>query len=242
MRGYFSYITESLINLTYLLENNDREIIYYHDLNNIPGYGVGNIFDICFKQNSNDYFNNKNEYIDIEKVQKKSFDVYDLNSLGDNFRTLTEKVVKKYFILKEEYVKLFDDRIKDLDFKNIIGVHRRSTDIRFHMPVVPLENIFYEIDNSSYSHIFLMCDNLIDYEKFKEKYGDKLICFDNYLSKNSFLPFFKNKNTEDDIKNHIIELIFGVLTLSKVKYFICSRSNISSFVILSNSELKYKIL
>jgi hypothetical protein len=68
-RGYFSYMTESVVNmLNVLLIYPNEEFKVYHDLSNIDGYGSHNIYDVCFIQDKNDYFLNKNEYSNIELV------------------------------------------------------------------------------------------------------------------------------------------------------------------------------
>jgi hypothetical protein len=243
-RGYFSYLTESVFNLLSL--NNNNIYKYYHDLTDIWGYGNGNIFDICFTQDTLDYINNINEYINIENAdnfnQFLNISPYDLSSLTNELRLQSEKNINEYFKLNEYCEYLYNERIKSIDFTKTIGVHRRATDISGHFPIVPLENIFKEIDSCDFSSIFLMCDNKIDYQKFKERYNDKIICYDFYTSDNSKIPFYRYKNTEVDIKNHIIELVLGALILGKVRLLICSKSNLSSFSILSNSKLKFKIL
>jgi hypothetical protein len=225
-----------------LIYKHDRDIVYYHDLTNIPGYGHYNLFDVGFTQNKQDYIEHNDKYLNIENGSDRLFDPYELETLNDELRFLSENIINKYFKINEEITDLFNERLSNLDFTKTIGVHRRATDITIHNSIVPLESIFNEIDSSDFEYVFLMCDNKYDYEKFKEKYGDKLICYDTYSSEINSSPFFKNNNNENDIKKHIIELVFGVTTLSKVKKLICGKSNLSSFVILSNSKLKYKIL
>ena len=68
-RGYFSYITESVVHIHNVLLNypNEKLKIYY-DLSNIQGYGNQNIYETCFVQDENDYLNNINEYSNIELV------------------------------------------------------------------------------------------------------------------------------------------------------------------------------
>jgi hypothetical protein len=243
-RGYFSYITESVFDLLFL--NNDNIQKYYHDLFDIWGYGNGNIFDVCFIQDNIDYMNNANEYSNIEDIQKPNYvsnlGPYDLNNLTYELRLISEKKINQFFILNDHCQSLYNERIKQIDFTKTIGVHRRSTDISGHFPIVSLEKIFNEIDSCDFNHIFLMCDNKTDYQKFKERYGDKVISYDTYTSDNSVIPFYRYNNTESDIKNHIIELVLGTIILGKVKLLICSKSNVSAFSILSNSKLKYKIL
>lgn len=242
-RGYFSYLTESVINLM-CFKNKHQDIIYYHDLKEIPGYGTDNMFEICFNQNSQDYSLNIDKYINIENdiTESYEFGAYDLNGLTYEMRIKSENIIKKYFKLNDECSSLFKERLESIDYTKTIGVHRRATDIHMHNPIIPLDKIFNEIDLCEFDNIFLMCDNKMDYLQFKERYKDKLICYDTYTSDNVEKPFFKYNNVDKNIKNHIIELVFGVTVLSNVKLLICSKSNLSTFTILSNSKLKYKIL
>jgi hypothetical protein len=63
-RGYFSYITESVYNIVNSYKNSfDKNIKIYFDLVDIPGYNSGNMFDVCFKQDTQDFLENKIDYI-----------------------------------------------------------------------------------------------------------------------------------------------------------------------------------
>ena len=88
-----------------------------------------------------------------------------------------------------------------------------------------------------------MCDNYDDLNKFKNRYGNKLITFDEMTTSNiNELPFFKNGNHDNMFVGHITEIVFGAFTLGNTKKLICTKSNLSTFSILSNSKLQYKIL
>jgi hypothetical protein len=47
---------------------------------------------------------------------------------------------------------------------------------------------------------------------------------------------------EESTKNHIKEIVFGAYTLGMTKKLYCTKSNLSTFSILSNSNLNYKRL
>lgn len=247
-RGFFSYITESVINLYNAEKTNfDNIIKIYHDLFEIPGYGSSNLFDICFEQDKEDFFNNQHEYLNIENVIPHiSVDLYDMNNLENTFKKDCELIIKKYFVYNSEFSKLILSRHDEIDFTKTIGFHRRTTDIsRIHnITIIPIENMFLEIEKEDFEYIFLMSDNFYDLQKFKNRYGKRLITFDNNsTSKNTHNPFFKNGITDEDIiKDHIQEIVFGALTLGKVKKLICTKSNLTGFSILSNSKLDYKIV
>jgi hypothetical protein len=88
-----------------------------------------------------------------------------------------------------------------------------------------------------------MCDNLTDLDKFKKRYGNKLITFDEFTSsKSDDNPFFKLKNDDELIKQHIQEIVFGAYTLGMTKKLFCTKSNLSTFSIFSNSKLNFNRL
>ena len=88
-----------------------------------------------------------------------------------------------------------------------------------------------------------MSDNIGDLNKFKQRYGNRLITFDEFTSsKVEENPFFKVENDEQLIKQHIQEIVFGAYTLGMTKKLICTKSNLSTFSIFSNSKLNYKRL
>jgi hypothetical protein len=243
-RGLFSYFTESVLNMVNFIKlNGDVDIKYYHDLFNIPGYGNQNLYDIYLTQDENDYKLNNHLYQNIELFENiLNIDCYDVERYNQDLRLISEKVISKFFIPNINLIELINKRHYEINFNTTIGVHRRSTDIGTHHNIIKIQDIFDEIECNDFDNIFLMCDNIYDTNKFKQRYGNKLITYDEFTSKDMNLPFFKINNSIEDIHNHIKELLFGVFTLSKTKNFICTKSNISSFCVLSNSKLNYKLL
>jgi hypothetical protein len=243
-RGMFSYLTESVINLTnFIYKNKNWDIKYYHDLFNIPGYTEGNLFDVSFIQDSYDYDHNKNMYKNIEDVDNLLiFNLSEINNEFNEFRLLSEKVISNFFVPIPELEKILIERQSQINFEKTIGVHRRSTDMTMHQKIVDLKDIFNSIEENEFENIFLMCDNLLDLKIIKNRYGNKIITYDEFTSEVIDLPFFKVNDNLEKIKNHIKEMVFGSFTLAKTKNLICTNSNVSAFSIFSNSKLKYKLL
>lgn len=243
-RGLFSYLTESVINvINFLHINGNQEIKYYHNLFDIPGYVKENLFDVSFNQDTKDYEDNKHLYQNIELTNNNlKLDCYEPIRFTNEIRIISEKIINNFFIPNDNLNNLFNSRHSEINFEKTIGVHRRATDIGEHHQLIDLKTLFYNIEQEEFENIFLMCDNSIDMENFKNRYGNKIITFDEFTSSNHKLPFFRTINESSQIESHILELVFGVFTLGKTKKFICTKSNLSSFTILTNSNLNYKLL
>ena len=243
-RGYFSYITESVVHIHNVLLNypNEKLKIYY-DLSNIQGYGNQNIYETCFVQDENDYLNNINEYSNIELVNYISkLNAYESETFTEENLKMCESIIKDNFILNDEMKQLFSSRHSQIDFTKTIGFHRRATDMStvHHTATIDLLEIFNILEKEEFENIFLMSDNINDLNKFKERYGNRLITFDEFTSsKSDDDPFFKLKNNDELINQHIQEIVFGAYTLGMTKKLICSKSNLSTFSIFSNSKLNY---
>ena len=238
-RGYFSYLTEAVGNLVNYYDTHGYEsnIILYFDLYDIPGYGTGNMYNVAFEQDDYDYksnsYNNIEEYRTLVNPYNTDYD--------KPFRLKTERIIEKHFKLNEDVKSLLHTRFLNYDLSRTIGIHYRTTDITMHHPIVDINKIFKIIDNEDFDHIFLTTDSNIEYLKFKERYGDKILFFDKTASDDSNV-FFKKNNPQELINEHIKEMVFNVFALSKTKKLICSRSNVSTFSILANSNLEFNII
>jgi hypothetical protein len=243
-RGYFSYITEGVVHIHNVLLNHPNEKVkVYYDLTNIGGYGSQNIYDACFVQDKEDYLLNTHEYSNIELVNYITpLNAYDRTTFTEENLKMCESIIKENFILNDEMNKLFESRHPQIDFTKTIGFHRRSTDMSVvhHLSTIDLSTIFEILEKEEFENIFLMSDNLNDLNKFKQRYGNKLITFDELTtSKVEDEPFFYLQNDEESIKTHIQEIVFGAYTLGMTKKLICTMSNLSAFAVFSNSNLKY---
>lgn len=243
-RGFFSYITEAVVHIhNVLLNYPDEKLKIYYDLSNIVGYGSENIYDVCFIQDKDDYLNNINDYSNIELVNYISpINAYENTTLTEENLKMCESIIKDNFILNDEMKQLFSSRHSQIDFTKTIGFHRRATDMAVvhHIATIDLLQIFNILEKEEFENIFLMSDNINDLNKFKERYGNRLITFDEFTSsKSDDNPFFKLKNNDELIKQHIQEIVFGAYTLGMTKKLICGKSNLSTFSIFSNSKLNY---
>jgi hypothetical protein len=244
LRGYYSYLLEALIDIIRASKiYADEEILIYFDLTNIPHYMQENLFDVCFTQNKQDYIDNFDLYVNLETVDKIfDFDTYNTNIFPQDIREITPKIFEQHFILKEEFVDEINRRLSLINPSKTIGVHRRDTDMKrtHHFSAPNLNNFFEIIDEGDYEHVFLMSDNQNDINLFREKYGDRLICFeDDVTSEDNENPFFLFSNTFEKLKKHVEEITINTIILSRLKKIICTKSNLSTFAIMINPKLEY---
>lgn len=245
LRGYFSYLTEAVIEIMWAEKMYpNEELKVYFDLTKVHHYKQENLFDVCFEQDHDDYNNFKNEYKNIESLNSEiRFNHYELSVFPQEIRNETDPIIKKYFLLKPHLEIELNERLQKIDLKKTISVHRRDTDMKYsHHITAPVLNQFFNlIEETDYSNVFVMSDNKPDLELFHERYGDRCISFEeDTTSENLDTPFFLNENnTEEKMKRHIENLTLNTIILSRTKKLICSKSNLSTFAILANPNLEY---
>lgn len=235
-RGFFSYLTEGLGNLLGFYEAypNSDPSLYFH-LYDIPGYGKGNAFEAGFVQDSR---SKEEPFINIEKYPNL-LPAYELPP--DQTRFLAGELIKKHFTPRTEVVLLLEERLSGISLESTIGVHRRSTDIGEHHPIVPIQKVFKEIDLEDPLNIILATDSVSEAVKFRERYGDRVLFWDNTASPDN-RPFFKRSEDPLRIDEHIKEIVFSVYALAQTRKIICSKSNLSMFSLCIGWDKPYTIL
>jgi hypothetical protein len=159
-RGYFSYITEGVIHIyNAMLNHPNEDFKIYFDLVDIYGYGSGNIFDVCFVQDIEDYRINFSQYTNIEDLPSQTrFDPYDETTITKEKLEGCELIIKNHLKLNEEMNNLFSSRHSQIDFNKTIGFHRRATDMMeiHHVRTIPLTTIFETLEQEDFENVFLM--------------------------------------------------------------------------------------
>ena len=247
IRGFFSYITEAVHNIGNAYEGDfQQQLKVYFDLENIPGYVSGNMFDVCFLQDKLDYETYQSYYKNIEELSNyKDISFYDNITWNIDYRKYTEQVIQKHFCLNPTLQSILNDRLISLDLNKTVGVHRRATDIGMHSyDIKSLDVIFNEIESTDFDNVFLLCDNIGDFVKFKNRYGNKLISYDEFTTSSSeSQPFHKSNIQDETLKiKHIEEIVLGAFILGRMHKLVCSHSNLTNFSILSNSKLNYILI
>ena len=209
------------------------------------------------KNKINNSYNSWEYY--FEKVSKFSLnEVYSSNNviLTDGF--INDEMATNYKT-GEDFYKLFNKYIKirkkflinSIKFskkhfkgKKVLAVHFRGTSMKtipkHPLPPTPIQIISLideAIDKYKFNKIFLVTDQLSYLELFKKKYGKKL-CYRNSFRSNKSKIFDLNIR-----KNHRynmgVDALEDTLLISKLKYLICSRSNMSEVAsIMINKKMK----
>ena len=192
----------------------------YKDINNgkIKHYEIGDFRD-------KNYINNINKFLERSESEIIQARLFIKNRIKIKSH-ITEKVNKFY-----------DDNMKGY---KILGIQQRGTD---HFAIghgngqsLDINISFAEVDKliASYDKLFLMTDSCQTLEKFKEKYPDKLIHYDDALLSNTVTAIHRGAYDTNKYKLGEDVLIEGEL-LSKVDYLLAMNSNISLWAILKGN-------
>jgi hypothetical protein len=245
LRGYYSYLGEAVIEIMWAKQKfPEEEIKVFFDLTNVHHYKQQNLFDVCFIQDHDDFFENKHLYTNIESLKSEIIlNHYELSTIPQDIRDRSELIIQEYFRLKPEFEQTLNERLGLLDLKTTISVHRRDTDMKtsHHITAPSLQQFYDIIDEENYTDIFVMSDNKTDLNLFKEKYPTKVISFEeNTTSTSSEYPYFLLSETSpEEMRRHVENLTINTFVLSKTKKLICTKSNLSTFAILANPKLNY---
>ena len=205
----------------------------------IKVYGTYNswlyYFEPVSKYTLNEVYKSKNVIFSTENI----FDGQSL-SYKENKKNII-KVFKKYIKIKHKYVREANNFIKKNKINlNTLGVHWRGTDHKVlpNHPMPPTKNqILRSIkefrSKKKFNNIFLITEQK-KYLKFLKLKFDNLIFYNSFRSNN--LTDFSLYNRKLHKYNLGKESLIEALILSKVKYLICSRSNISEFAELISKK------
>ena len=169
-------------------------------------------------------FNEGMVYIDNTNYQSNTF--------------IYNKIIKHLVVPKSHVQNKIDTITEQFSNHNVLGVHVRSTD---HMLARPTEDTLEIVDNkltnNNFDRIFLMSDSEEAVNKFKNKYGNRLITHNSIRSR-SKLPVHVGK---DSNAYRISEdVIVEAYALSKTNFLVLSiPSNVNYFVRCLAPNLDY---
>ena len=209
------------------------------------------------KNKINNSYNSWEYY--FEKVSKFSLnEVYSSNNviltdgfindeMAINYKTDKDiyKLFNKYIKIKKKFL-ISSKKFSKKYFKNkkVLAVHFRGTSMKtipkHPLPPTPMQiiNLVDEaIDKYKFDKIFFVTDQLKYLDLFKKIYGEKL-CYRNSFRSNKSKIFDLNVR-----KNHRynmgVDALEDTLLISKLRYLICSRSNMSEVAsIMINKKMK----
>lgn len=225
----------------------DNDIMPYMDLSNkITGFHP--IDDLLYKSNPwNKYFNQPvpppDSIFRMEHISNRydfSILIYDLHpSIFQEYN----KVINKYLHFRKHITNKVNDFYNQYFGSNVVGIHIRGTDSFFDKgrPNLPLS--YYETLISekllSFDNIFIATDNIKVVDRLKDKFGNKIISYNSFridinLDNISLHETFHNPYNIDLGEEVLIESIL----LSKCNLLIRQQSNVSTFSILLNPNIK----
>ncbi len=256
-RGFFSIIWQIIDEISI---RNDRDIEVI--LNNT-------VYNDSKEDNLWDYY--------FEPVSNKNKEKL---SLSFNFRPYTNalfpfrksnlllfnKIIQDRIQIKKEILDESDSFFKN-NFKNkkVVGVNIRHRaglnalgDVAHLFKEASEADYFRKIDDlllSGYEHVFLATDGEENFQRYKNKYGEKLLSYSKIRSSNNRRIFFYHSEKHGKIpadftpREHGREVLVDCLLLSKCDYLIHCDSNVSTMaaflnpnLISINIEFKHKFL
>lgn len=168
------------------------------------------------------------------------------------YRVFVNRLMEKYIHVKS-YIEtqVNDFYLKNMEGKNICGVHVRTTDsnddldkrpplLREYLEEVTLYIKYAELlANDQDVKVFLATDDATVFEEFKDKFGEKLLCCDFTRSLDGTALHLApdiNKPKAGE------EVLIEALLLAKCDFLIHSRSNVSSFALYKNPSLDHSYI
>ncbi|HAE45107.1 MAG TPA: hypothetical protein DCG37_05880 [Lachnospiraceae bacterium] len=143
----------------------------------------------------------------------------------------------KYIRLKPEVQEYINRNLDDiLGDKKCIGVHVRGTDFRNeyinHAKVVTLDQyldaVAQAIKKHGFERIFLATDEESTVEKFRERFGSRVVCYNDIFRSTDGEPVHFSQASRTDHKYKMgLEVLRDMYTLAKCDGLICGYSNVS---------------
>lgn len=163
-------------------------------------------------------------------------------------------IARKYLILKKEIAIEADNLAKEMFGKDkMLGVLARGTDYinakPLNHPIQPMpeqlmEKIDHVLDERKCDRIYLATEDKIFFERFKSRYGDKIIAMnvERHISKgNENINDLRRAQHKDDY-TMAREYLINILLLSKCNCLVAGNTSGSIGALLLNKEYEYKYI
>lgn len=263
--GLFSCLFKALNSIAWCEENEITPAIYwgprclYYQKEGYHGV-TDNVWEYYFEPiNSIKLTNVENNSEEQQKLRKKCRTSkhflkiprpYDENYdviLDQDYKKTIHALIKKYIKIKPFiHKKVTAFYFKNMNYKRVIGIHLRGTDKELEVKSVATPVSICEEANSIAAKMgggftfFVATDEESLLQTAKSLLKGPVICYPSYRSLNG-KPIHIDKHSYSKALLGE-EVLIEALLLSKCKYFIHTRSNVSTAVLLFNPELKNKIL
>tara|TARA_B110000305_G_C19396064_1_gene617495 strand:+ start:71 stop:1054 length:984 start_codon:yes stop_codon:yes gene_type:complete len=205
-----------------MLESYDPWKYYFKKINNLN-------IDVIYKEGNYVFCHDKNIY-----------------TKNNSFNQSLEKTYYKHIKINNRILKKYNHYKKTLfGFdKNILGIHFRGTDMRYspNHPLPPTEKQILKITTNlikkhNFKKIFLVTEDLSNFNYMKIKFNDQIIYIDNFRSnKSKVFSIYPRK-----LHNYKMgeESLLNGLLLSNCKIVISSQTGISDFAKFLNADIKF---
>lgn len=238
----------------------DHNIKAFFDIKNIGYSDISeNTWDLVFEQP----FTNKkpntiissdfpfNELIGFgEKYWKLNYPSGERKKFCDiKFILHYQNLCKKYIIPKKDIIDVVEKYLIQYQNKKILGVHKRNKDhlttghAKNQEHLLTCDHVFSIIDNiiGDYDYLFLMSDEYYNYEKFLEKYKDKLIFFDDKIKYKNEINALNYVTRDIEEKHNLLKnLMCEILILSKTDKMLLVNSNVSHMSLFFSNHNQYE--
>lgn len=172
----------------------------------------------------------------------------------DGYLNKRAELYKKYMRLNPVVsVYVFNNISQMLDDKRVLGIHVRGTDFNVgyanHAKVVTSDQYMEAVDEvfekNKFDKIFLATDEAATIERFKEKYGDKLVYYsDIYRSEDGSAVHFSKSGRENNQYLLGLEVLRDMYTLAYCDGLIAGLSNVSIMaqIVKKSQDKEYEFL
>ncbi len=157
-----------------------------------------------------------------------------------------QQYIRKFCKIKQELLKEFEKKAKELNLKECIGIHIRGTDMKntpehpIPMSIEKIIDLLEKIQKNDAKKIFLCTDEENIVNMLKEKFKDRLIVNDVYRSQDGLegIHLEHKKHTIRKFHSYLLgkEVLKDAYLLSKCDVLIHGNSNVAYAAIVMNKN------
>ena len=249
LAGFFSNFNY-VLNCLKLAES--KNLIPIVDMENFPNLYNENQFIYNTNNSWLYYFDQVSDY-SLEEIYKSKNVYFTSGVLQKNMKR--DSGIKDNIVLIKNYIKInsrINDEIKSfqdefIKNKKVLGILFRGQNQRFaarHALPPSIKQMFNRtsklLDKNSFDKIFLCTDEQLYLDKFKEKFGDMVVCYDSLRSynENRMLRYTRNLHRYNLGKEVLIEMKI----LSECSMLLGTKTNVTEnaklFSLLYNKDME----